>query len=107
MNPVTIIPIPGLPLVEPGDDLASLILAAMAQAGLAFVSGDILVVAQKIVSKAEGRYRLLDDITPSPRASALAAEIDKYARHVELVISESTDAVRQREHLLIVSHRLG
>lgn len=98
---------PGLPMVEPGDDLAGLILAGLAACGEDLLSGDILVVAQKIVSKAEGRRVALSAVVPSDRAIELAEETGKDARLVELVLRESSRVVRARRDLLIVEHRLG
>ncbi len=97
----------GVGLIRPGDDLAGIILDALAQSGTALADGDILVLAQKIVSKAEGRYAALDAVKPSPRARALAAKVNKDARLVELILSESTGVVRTREGVLVVAHRLG
>ncbi|MCW5746679.1 MAG: coenzyme F420-0:L-glutamate ligase [Alphaproteobacteria bacterium] len=102
-----ILALPGIPLVQPGDDLAALIEAALARANLALRAGDVVVVAQKIVSKAEDRAVALDTVTPSPRAQQLATEIGKDPRVVELILSESTRVVRQRPALLIMEHRLG
>jgi coenzyme F420-0:L-glutamate ligase/coenzyme F420-1:gamma-L-glutamate ligase len=99
--------LPGLPLVAAGDDLAALIEAGLARAGLALAPGDVLVLAQKIVSKAEGRSVALADVRPSPEAEALAARTSKDPRFVELVLSESRRVVRARPGLLIVQHRLG
>ncbi len=107
MKSVCITAIPGIPLVEPGDDLAALILAAIGAADLDLVSGDIVVVAQKIVSKAEGLYVRLADVVPSPEAVDLAAEVRKDPRYVQVVLSESTEVVRRRENVLIVAHKLG
>lgn len=99
--------LPGIPLVQPGDDLGNLILAALDRAAVTLRRDDVIVVAQKIVSKAEGRYAALADITPSTEAVALGAEVDKDPRLVELILGESTRVVRQRPGLLIVEHRLG
>jgi coenzyme F420-0:L-glutamate ligase/coenzyme F420-1:gamma-L-glutamate ligase len=99
--------VPGIKLIEPGDDLAALIAAASAASDLALASGDVVVVAQKIVSKAEGRVVDLAAITPSPRAVRLAIETGKDPRLVEVILSESTRVVRTRPGLLIVQHRLG
>jgi coenzyme F420-0:L-glutamate ligase / coenzyme F420-1:gamma-L-glutamate ligase len=104
---VTIRPLPGLPMVRPGDDLVALILAAIDDAGFALVDGDILVVAQKIVSKAEGRLVRLDQVEPSPRALALAAETEKEPTLVELLLRESTEVVRKKPGVMIMRHRLG
>jgi coenzyme F420-0:L-glutamate ligase/coenzyme F420-1:gamma-L-glutamate ligase len=97
----------GIPLVKQGDDIADLILAGLAASGLALQRGDVLVIAQKIVSKAEGRIVDLRSVTPSARAEELAAEVDKDARLVELILRESTDVVRQRKGVLVVAHRSG
>src|SRR5258708_8143542 len=94
-------------MVRPGDDLARLMIGACEQNRLAPADGDIVVVAQKIVSKAEGRYVDLAKIRPSPRAAALAAEVDKDPRLVEVILAESRRVVRKRPGVLIVEHRLG
>jgi len=99
--------LPGVPLVNPGDDLPALILAAVERAGEHLQDGDILIVAQKIVSKAEDRYAALSDVTPSARALELAEQTEKDPRLVELVLSETRRVVRHRPGLLIVEHRLG
>lgn len=100
-------PLPGLPEVRAGDELAPLLLAALEHAGLRLQDGDILAVTQKIVSKAEGRTRHLGEVTPSARAMALAAETRKDPRIVELVLQESRAIVRTRPDLIIAEHRLG
>src|SRR5690349_16071956 len=104
---LTLIALGGIKLVEPGDDLGAIAVAAFAANGLVPQDGDVLVVAQKIVSKAEGRYVDVATVRPSARAIELAAELDKDARFVEVVISESKRVVRHRPNLLIVEHRLG
>jgi coenzyme F420-0:L-glutamate ligase/coenzyme F420-1:gamma-L-glutamate ligase len=97
----------GVGLVRPGDDIAALVIAALEVSGEALADGDIVVLAQKIVSKAEDRYVELDAVSPSPRALELAREVDKDARLVELILSESNGVVRHREGVLVVAHRLG
>nr|WP_294511875.1 coenzyme F420-0:L-glutamate ligase [uncultured Rhodopila sp.] len=99
--------IPGLPMVQAGDDLPALILDGLDRAGLVLHDGDVVVIAQKIVSKAEGRIVDLADVVPSAAALALAAEIGKDARIVEVVLSESKKVVRSRPNLIIMQHRLG
>lgn len=99
--------LPGMPLVQPGDNLADLILAGIAEAGLTLQPHDILVVTSKIVSKAEGRWLDLRTITPSSRAAALAVETEKDPRLVEMILRESESVSRYREGVLIVRHRLG
>jgi coenzyme F420-0:L-glutamate ligase/coenzyme F420-1:gamma-L-glutamate ligase len=104
---LTITPLTGLPMVQPGDALPELIVAALARHDLALQGGDILVVAQKIVSKAEGRIVALASITPSPRAQELARATEKDPRLVELILRESDAVLRQKPGVLIVRHRLG
>jgi coenzyme F420-0:L-glutamate ligase/coenzyme F420-1:gamma-L-glutamate ligase len=97
----------GIPLVQPGDDIAHLILHGLTASGLVLQAGDIIVIAQKIVSKAEGRVVDLREVTPSARAQHLAAEIDKDPRLVELILRESTEVVRHRIGTLVVAHKNG
>jgi len=97
----------GVPLVQPGDDLAALITEAMSRNGQTLENGDCLCLAQKIVSKAEGRQVPLAAVTPSPEAIALANETDKDPRLVELILSESTEMLRKKPGVLIMRHRLG
>lgn len=104
---VTLTAVPGIPLIEPGDDLAAILIETLRGAGVGMRDGDVVVVAQKIVSKAEGRYVELGEVVPSPRAAELAARLKKDPRHVEVVLRESREIVREREGLLITEHRLG
>jgi coenzyme F420-0:L-glutamate ligase/coenzyme F420-1:gamma-L-glutamate ligase len=97
----------GIPLVEPGTDLAELIFAALERASLSLLPGDILVVAQKIVSKAEGRRVNLAGVQPSPQAVELAARTEKDPRVIELLLGESREVLRTRPGSIIVEHRLG
>jgi coenzyme F420-0:L-glutamate ligase/coenzyme F420-1:gamma-L-glutamate ligase len=99
--------VPRLPMVEAGNDLVALIATALEQNGITLRTGDVLVVAQKIVSKAEGRIVDLATVVPSPQAIELAEEIQKDPRLVEVILSESVRVVRKRPGLLIVEHRLG
>jgi coenzyme F420-0:L-glutamate ligase/coenzyme F420-1:gamma-L-glutamate ligase len=105
--PLVVQPLPGLPEIRRGDDLATLIFAALRRADLALQAGDVLVVAQKIVSKAEGRSVDLRTITPSSKAVELAARVQKDARFVEVVLSESAEVVRAAPGVLVTRHRLG
>ncbi|HTV45692.1 MAG TPA: coenzyme F420-0:L-glutamate ligase [Stellaceae bacterium] len=104
---VTLKALTGIKLVEPGDDLGAIAVAAFTSNRVAPAPGDVLVVAQKIVSKAEGRYVDVAAVEPSPPAVALAAETDKDPRFVEIVLGEAKRVVRHRPGLLIVEHRLG
>lgn len=97
----------GIPLVAPGDDLAAIILAASRAGGLAIQNGDVLVLAQKIVSKAENRYVSLADIEPSARAQQLATLCNKDPRLVEIILGESRGVVRARKDVLIVEDHQG
>jgi coenzyme F420-0:L-glutamate ligase/coenzyme F420-1:gamma-L-glutamate ligase len=101
-----VLAVPGLPMIGPGDDLAKLIGERLV-GELAPRAGDVLVIAQKIVSKAEGRSVDLATVKPSPRAVELAAEVQKDPRLVELILSESVRVVRSRPNVLIVEHRRG
>jgi coenzyme F420-0:L-glutamate ligase/coenzyme F420-1:gamma-L-glutamate ligase len=104
---LTLTALPDVPLVHPGDDLAALTLSGLHACGTDLQDGDVLVVAQKVVSKAEGRLVCLSDVTPSERARTLAETIDKDPRLVEIILSESSEIVRTRPGLLVVEHRLG
>ena len=104
---IIITALPGVPLVRPGDDLAALAADALRRAALRPRHGDVLVLAQKIVSKAEGRQVALASVVPGKRALDLARVTGKDARLVELILSESSDVVRARPGVLIVRHRLG
>ena len=104
---LTIASLPGIPLIHPGDDLVSIILASLQQAGITMLDGDILVLAQKIVSKAEGRLFNLAQVNPSEAAYQLASSTEKDPRLVELILRESCEVLRSRPGSLIVEHRLG
>jgi coenzyme F420-0:L-glutamate ligase/coenzyme F420-1:gamma-L-glutamate ligase len=104
---IEILAVPGLPMVKPGDDLAALIAEGFSRGGIEPRANDVLAVAQKVVSKAEGRSVDLATVAPSARAIALAGEIEKDPRLVELILSESVRVVRSRPNVLIVEHRLG
>ncbi len=97
----------GLPLVQPGDDLAGLILAALETTGVTLETGDVIAVAQKVVSKAEGRLLNLSTLTPSAAAAELSQRSQKDPRLVQAILSESRRVLRARPGLIIVRHRLG
>lgn len=107
MRSLTLTALEGIPEVQAGDDLAAVILTALGGAGIALDAGDVLVVAQKIVSKSEGRTVALASITPSPRATELADITGKDPRLVELILSESRSVLRAKRDVIIVEHRLG
>ncbi len=99
--------LPGFPMVTSGQDLVAPILHSLHQAEIECLDGDVLVLAQKIVSKAEGRAILLRSVDPSPEAQRLAAITHKDPRLVEIILQESRQVLRMRPGLLIVEHRLG
>jgi coenzyme F420-0:L-glutamate ligase/coenzyme F420-1:gamma-L-glutamate ligase len=100
-------PLPGIPLIRPGDDLAGMVLIAQKKAGIALLGGDIIVMAQKVVSKAEGRLVNLAEVLPSLEARELARRSHKDPRVVEMVLRESNQVLRVRPGVIIVEHRLG
>lgn len=102
-----LIALEGFPLVHPGDDLAQLIFKSLSDNGLTLRDGDVLVIAQKIVSKAENRYVRLAEVTAGPRAVELALQADKDPRQVELILRESHEVIRVRPGVIIVEHRNG
>lgn len=107
MNNLQLLALRDFPLVKPGDDLAMLVSQSLATNGLELQDGDILVLAQKVVSKAENRYRALAGIVPSAEAVQLASETGKDARLVELVLQESSRVLRYRFGSIVVEHTLG
>jgi len=100
---ITISAIPGIPAVQPGDDLAALLRAALDRADLRLTNGDIVVICQKIVSKAEGRIAHLSDIVASPFACQLAAQTtDKDPRIIEVILRETQRIIKMdRGHLIV------
>lgn len=104
---IRLVALRGVPMVQPGDDIAALILAAAAENGLEFRDGDILAVCQKIVSKAENRLVRLAEVAPSPRALEMAEATGKEPAIVELILRESRSVIRTRPGLIITEHRSG
>jgi coenzyme F420-0:L-glutamate ligase/coenzyme F420-1:gamma-L-glutamate ligase len=107
MPHITVSTLPGIPMIAAGDDLAGIVLGAAAAAGIGFVDGDILVFAQKIVSKAEGRRVPLATVTPGDEACELALATGKDPRLAQLILDEATAVMRQKPGVVIVRHRLG
>ena len=97
----------GIPLVQPGDCLVSFILQSLKQTEINLKEGDILVIAQKVVSKSEGRYVRLDNVEPSKKALELAKLTEKDPRLVELILTESREIVRHRDGVIVVENRQG
>ena len=106
-NKLTLTPLRGVPLVQPGDDLAGIVERALAATNETLQPRDILILAQKVVSKVEGRSVDLKTVTPSRRALELAHAAHKDPRVVELILAESTEVLRHRPGAIIVAHRLG
>lgn len=104
---LTITPLKEIPLIYPEDDLGDIIWKALLKTSISLENGDILVLAQKIVSKAEGRLVNLDTVTPTQEAYELAEQTDKDARLIELMLSESNAVLRTIPGTIIVEHRLG
>lgn len=102
-----VLPVTGLPMIQEGDDLALLITNQLHDNQQLLEHGDVIVIAQKIVSKSEGRLVSLASITPSEEAVRLAAETDKDARLVEVILRESDAVVRHKPGVMIMRHRLG
>lgn len=100
-------PVADLPLIQPGDDLATLIASRLAAMGASLQAGDILVVAQKIISKAEGRLVRLIDVEPSTEAQEIAAKVDKDPRIVQIILDDSRAIIRMRRGLFVVEQRSG
>lgn len=110
---ISIEAIPGIPEIHSGDDLSQIILASLDRANMKLDEGDILIVAQKVVSKAEGRLVALCDVTPSSEAFALAEQVNKDPRKLEVILNESNRIVRavkregDKEGIVITEHKLG
>jgi len=99
--------LPGIPLIQPGDDLPALIAKAAEADGLTLADGDIVIVAQKVVSKAEGRIVRLADVTPTPEAEELAGRTGRDARLCQLYLDESAAVTEVRGRHVVTVHRLG
>ena len=107
MKQISVNVIPSFPLIEVGDDIGQIILDAADKAKLKIEDGDILVIAQKVISKSEGRLVKLEDIIPSQEAHDLAIETEKDPRLVQLILNESSRVVRKKLGVMIVRHKLG
>ena len=99
--------IENIPMIEPGDDLVAVTLAGLASMGETLKENDVLVYAQKIISKAEDRYLDLRTVTPGPEAQALAKKVDKDPRKVQAILDESRQVLRAAPGVLIVEQRNG
>jgi coenzyme F420-0:L-glutamate ligase/coenzyme F420-1:gamma-L-glutamate ligase len=99
--------LPGVPTIDPGDDLFEVIVSSLARAEIELSDGDVVVIASKVVSRAEGCFVDLGEVTPSDTAVHLGEEVEKDPRLVELILRESTSVSRKTNGALIVRHRLG
>lgn len=107
MSGIQLLPVEALPLIQPNDDLAALIVAALDTAGERLVAGDIVVVAQKVISKVEGRIVRLADVRPGPQAHELARLTNKDPRVVQVILDDSRAIIRALPNLLIVEQNSG
>jgi len=107
VNRINIFALDGVPLVKPGDDLVEIIKDALIVSNERLQDDDIVVIAQKIISKAEGRIVSLNSVKPSPQAEALATKLEKDPRQIELVLQESKEIVRSKPGVVIVEQNLG
>src|SRR5690349_5632475 len=102
-----VLAISGVPVVERGDDLPAIVAAAFARAGVKLADGDVVVVASKVVSRAEGRFEDVSRVEPSARARGIASRVGKDPRIVELILRESVSISRSAPGVLVVRHRNG
>ncbi len=102
-----VLTVPGIPLVHAGDDIAALLASALRQSAMELMDGDVVVVAQKLVSKAEGRTRRLSEVVAGDAARELAAATDKEPAMVQLILDESRAILRHRPGVIIAEHNLG
>ena len=107
IQPLQLLPLQPFPMIEPGDDLAAIVVDCLENLEPPPGPGDVLLLAQKVVSKAEGRYRRLAEVIPGEEATSLAERADKDPRLVQLILDESVEVVRVRPGVIIVEHRHG
>ena len=107
MNNLELIALEGIPLVEPGDDIADIIFSSLEKHQFKLRDGDVFVIAQKIISKSENRYAYLNQINPTSEALRLSKETNKDPKLVQLILNESTKVVRNRKGVIVVEHKLG
>ena len=107
MKKLELIALEGIPLIKPGDDIVEIIFTSLEGNKFQLKDGDILVIAQKIISKSENRYAYLNKIIPTVTASRLSKETDKDPKLVQLILDESTKVVRHKKGVIVVEHKLG
>jgi coenzyme F420-0:L-glutamate ligase/coenzyme F420-1:gamma-L-glutamate ligase len=104
---ISMFSVPNFPLIRPGDDLAHHIFEQLTASGDQLQDGDIMVIAQKVVSKAEGRLVKLAEVTPSDQARQIAATVDKDPRVIQVILDDSRSIIRVRRNLFVVEQRSG
>lgn len=107
LHQMTLTAVPNIPLIQEGDDLTAFIMRGLASADFSLQEGDIVVVAQKVVSKAEGRRVRLNEVQPGPEAVALAERMGKNPRLVQVILGETREIVRAAGAVLVVEQRNG
>ena len=107
MKSIQLFNLPNFPLIKEGDNLPEKILGCAAEVGQTILSGDVVVIAQKVVSKSEGRLVRIVDVTPSPEAIEIASKTGKDPRAVQVVLSDSNEVLRVRPGLLVVEQKSG
>jgi len=107
LKKIELIALEDIPLINQGDNLVEIILKALEKNKVSLNDGDILVIAQKIISKSEGRYAFLNEISPSKEAKDLANKTDKDPRLVQLILNESREVIRYRKGVIVVENNLG
>ena len=107
MKNLELLAIENIPLIEPGDDLVSILIQTIKEEKIKLRRGDILVIAQKVVSKSENRYAFLNDVTPSSEAIRIAKNSDKDPKLVQLILNESVKVIRQGRGVIVVENKLG
>ena len=107
MNNIELKALEDFPYVEPGDDLAKIILKSFRINNINLDDGDVVVVAQKIISKSENRYIDLNKITPSEKAITLAKELNRDSSFIQVILNESNEIVSTEKNVIVVEHKLG
>ena len=107
MDHLNLIALKKFPLIEPGDHLNEIILKSISDNNLLLEDGDILIIAQKIISKAENRYINLDDVIPSQGAIDLGEELNRNPAFIQLILNESKSIISKEKNVIIVEHNLG
>ena len=107
MNNIKLTALEDLPYIEPGDDLAEIILKSFRSNNISLDDGDVVVIAQKIVSKSENRYVDLDKVIPSKKAILLANDLNRDPSFIQVILNESNEIVSTEKNVIIVEHKLG